>query len=146
MWCGVVWCGVARRVQGAFLPGYRATAVVDPFETFTPPVGLHLLDHVVGNMPDLGMIPTVEWYERVLQVRTLQDARAGCVLAVDDEVAFAASICVCRRVEVLGNVALRRGVCVSAVWRGVGCPCSSTGSGAWTTPRSTPSSVRSGQW
>lgn len=52
---------------GAFLPGYRAVTATDPFESFTPPVGLQLVDHVVGNMPDLGMIPTVEWYERVLQ-------------------------------------------------------------------------------
>ena len=56
-------------LQGAFLPGYRAVTAVDPFESFTAPIGLDLIDHVVGNMPDMGMLPTVEWYERVLQVR-----------------------------------------------------------------------------
>lgn len=53
--------------KGAFMPGFRAVVGTDPFETFTPPVGLDIIDHVVGNMPDMGMIPTVEWYERVLQ-------------------------------------------------------------------------------
>lgn len=56
-------------LQGPFLPGYREVTRVDPFETFTPPVGLSIIDHVVGNMPDLGMIPAVEWYENVLKVR-----------------------------------------------------------------------------
>lgn len=55
-------------VQGPFLPGYRAVTRADPLESFTPPVGLTIIDHVVGNMPDLGMGPTVEWYERVLKV------------------------------------------------------------------------------
>jgi 4-hydroxyphenylpyruvate dioxygenase len=69
-----VLCASRRRVcaavglQGAFVPGYRRVDVFEPFATFTPPVGLDFVDHVVGNMPDLGMLPTVEWYERVLQV------------------------------------------------------------------------------
>ncbi len=46
---------------------------VDPFATFTAPVGLDFVDHVVGNMPDLGMTPAVEWYERVLQVCAVAD-------------------------------------------------------------------------
>jgi 4-hydroxyphenylpyruvate dioxygenase len=53
---------------GVFLPGYRlATKSADPLLTLTPPVGLQCIDHVVGNMPDAGMTPVVEWYERVLQ-------------------------------------------------------------------------------
>lgn len=57
--------------QGAFLPGYCAVSVPDPFTTITPPVGLEIVDHVVGNMPEAGMIPTVEWYEKVLKVTSL---------------------------------------------------------------------------
>jgi 4-hydroxyphenylpyruvate dioxygenase len=52
---------------GPFLPGYRTQSAVDPLSTVTPPIGLDFIDHVVGNMPDGGMLPTVEWYERVLQ-------------------------------------------------------------------------------
>jgi len=53
--------------SGPFLPGYRAVTAVDPLSSVTPPVGLELVDHVVGNMPDLGMEPAVAWYERVLK-------------------------------------------------------------------------------
>ena len=55
---------------GAFLPGYRAVAGGgDPAagaRGLGGAVGLERVDHVVGNMPDLGMLPAVEWYERVL--------------------------------------------------------------------------------
>jgi 4-hydroxyphenylpyruvate dioxygenase len=53
--------------KGAFLPGYRAADTPDPMADFTPPIGLDFIDHVVGNMPDGGMLPVVEWYEKVLQ-------------------------------------------------------------------------------
>lgn len=56
-----------RSYKGAFLPGYRAVTKVDPMESITPSIGLDFVDHVVGNMPDTGMAPTVEFYERVLQ-------------------------------------------------------------------------------
>lgn len=52
---------------GVFLPGFKAIDEKDPLASITPPIGLDFIDHVVGNMPDKGMIPTVEWYERVLQ-------------------------------------------------------------------------------
>jgi 4-hydroxyphenylpyruvate dioxygenase len=53
---------------GPFLPGYKALdAASDPLVRITPPIGLDFVDHVVGNMPDAGMLPVVEWYERVLQ-------------------------------------------------------------------------------
>jgi 4-hydroxyphenylpyruvate dioxygenase len=52
---------------GAFLPGYRAVTKEDPLSKITPPIGLLRVDHIVGNMPDKGMEPTVEWYEKVLQ-------------------------------------------------------------------------------
>lgn len=57
---------------GAFLPGYRASgssSAADPLSGargLGGAVGLASIDHVVGNMPDLGMLPAVEWYERVL--------------------------------------------------------------------------------
>ena len=55
--------------RGAFLPGFRAVegGASDPLLRVTPPVGLDFIDHVVGNMPDLGMEPAVRWYEQVLQ-------------------------------------------------------------------------------
>jgi len=52
--------------KGAFLPGYRAVEESSPFEAFTPPVGLKFIDHVVGNQPNDGMMPAVEWYEHTL--------------------------------------------------------------------------------
>lgn len=53
--------------KGAFMPGYMATTTPEPMADFTPPIGLDFVDHVVGNMPDGGMMPVVEWYEKVLQ-------------------------------------------------------------------------------
>jgi 4-hydroxyphenylpyruvate dioxygenase len=54
--------------SGPFLPGYRAvTGPADPLLAITPAIGLERIDHIVGNMPDKGMLPTVEWYERVMQ-------------------------------------------------------------------------------
>lgn len=52
---------------GAFLPGYKAIDSKDPMVTITPPIGLDFIDHVVGNMPEAGMEPSVQWYEQVLQ-------------------------------------------------------------------------------
>jgi 4-hydroxyphenylpyruvate dioxygenase len=52
---------------GPFMPGFRAVSISDPLATITPPIGLEVVDHVVGNMPDKGMEPTVSWYEKVLQ-------------------------------------------------------------------------------
>lgn len=57
-----------KEYRGVFLPGYKAVdGSRDPMLTITPPIGMEFIDHVVGNMPDQGMIPTVEWYEKVLQ-------------------------------------------------------------------------------
>jgi 4-hydroxyphenylpyruvate dioxygenase len=52
---------------GPFLPGYAAVTDVDPLAGVTPSPALDFIDHVVGNMPDGGMLPAVEWYERTLQ-------------------------------------------------------------------------------
>lgn len=54
--------------NGPFLPGFRAVeGENDPLLKFTPPIGLQHVDHVVGNMPDQGMEPSVQWYEKILQ-------------------------------------------------------------------------------
>jgi 4-hydroxyphenylpyruvate dioxygenase len=56
-----------KNYTGPFLPGYRAVTSTDPLLNVTPPIGLDFVDHVVGNMPDKGMEPTVQWYEKILQ-------------------------------------------------------------------------------
>jgi 4-hydroxyphenylpyruvate dioxygenase len=33
---------------------------------FSPPPGLHFIDHVVGNQPDLKMVDACNWYEKFL--------------------------------------------------------------------------------
>ncbi|XP_033119366.1 4-hydroxyphenylpyruvate dioxygenase-like isoform X3 [Anneissia japonica] len=53
--------------NGCFLPGYRRSTEVDPLLTNLPPSGLNFIDHIVGNQPDDGMIPAVDWYEKNLQ-------------------------------------------------------------------------------
>jgi len=55
-----------KNYKGVYLPGYVASDSNDPLTKFTPPVGLDFIDHVVGNQPDLQMVPAVEWYEKVL--------------------------------------------------------------------------------
>jgi 4-hydroxyphenylpyruvate dioxygenase len=52
---------------GVFLPGFAAVAPArDAVSDAVPPIGLDFIDHCVGNMPDLGMEPTVAWYEKTL--------------------------------------------------------------------------------
>ena len=53
--------------KGLFMPGYQAVNIEDPFENFTPPVGLQFVDHCVGNQPLNDMVPVAEWYEQKLQ-------------------------------------------------------------------------------
>jgi len=55
-----------KNYKGMFLPGYRAVTEDDPLTKISPTVGLNFIDHVVGNQPDLAMVPIVEWYEKVL--------------------------------------------------------------------------------
>jgi 4-hydroxyphenylpyruvate dioxygenase len=82
---------------GAFLPGFRAVAAEDPLERVTPPVGLDFIDHIVGNVPDREMEPTVQWYEKMLsfhrfwsvddsQMHTAFSALRSVVVADFDEV------------------------------------------------------------
>lgn len=53
-----------KNYTGRFLPGYRDVDDNDPFETFTEPIGLEFIDHVVGNQPDLEMEGAVSYYEK----------------------------------------------------------------------------------
>eukprot|EP01116_Phalansterium_solitarium_P011117 TRINITY_DN26723_c0_g1_i1.p2 TRINITY_DN26723_c0_g1~~TRINITY_DN26723_c0_g1_i1.p2 ORF type:complete len:399 (-),score=203.29 TRINITY_DN26723_c0_g1_i1:193-1389(-) len=56
-----------KAYTGPFLPGFRAVDPdEDPITRLTPPVGLNFVDHCVGNQPDAGMNPVVEWYEKTL--------------------------------------------------------------------------------
>lgn len=56
-----------KNYTGAFLPGYQAVTETDPFESFTGPVGLNFVDHIVGNQPLGEMESVCQWYEKVLQ-------------------------------------------------------------------------------
>jgi len=55
-----------KNYNGCFLPGYRAVTEEDPLFKLAGDPKLSFIDHVVGNQPDLEMIPIVEWYEKVL--------------------------------------------------------------------------------
>jgi len=82
--------------SGAFLPGFRAITTSDPLEAFTPPIGLDFVDHIVGNVPEHDMEPTVQWYEKMLswhrfwsvddkQMHTDYSALRSIVIADHDE-------------------------------------------------------------
>lgn len=84
--------------SGPFLPGYKSVDDGDDvFAGVTDPIGLDFIDHVVGNMPDGGMIPAVEWYEKKLefhrfwsvddsQIHTEYSSLRSTVMANDSEV------------------------------------------------------------
>lgn len=50
-----------------FLPGYSKDFVADPLTSALPATKVSYVDHVVGNQPDLQMVPACEYYERCLQ-------------------------------------------------------------------------------
>eukprot|EP00164_Ancoracysta_twista_P003098 GFYU01004133.1.p1 GENE.GFYU01004133.1~~GFYU01004133.1.p1 ORF type:complete len:385 (+),score=145.93 GFYU01004133.1:53-1207(+) len=52
--------------KGPFIPGYKSVNSEDVFNKVLPNPKLGFIDHCVGNMPDQGMLPTVEWYEAKL--------------------------------------------------------------------------------
>ena len=59
--------------KGPFLPGYilvkdlaGSFAGADPLLANLPPINVELVDHCVGNQPDLEMNPVCQWYENVL--------------------------------------------------------------------------------
>jgi len=55
-----------RNYKGVFLPGYQKYEKDDPIYHMSEPTGLGFIDHVVGNHPEKGMLPAVEWYENAL--------------------------------------------------------------------------------
>jgi len=55
-----------KNYHGVFLPNYRTITDEDPLTKLSGPTKLDFIDHVVGNQPDLEMLPVVEWYEKVL--------------------------------------------------------------------------------
>jgi len=57
-----------KSYNGPFLPGFIAVdEKSEPLTHLAPIPGLDFVDHVVGNQPDLQMVPVAEWYEKVLQ-------------------------------------------------------------------------------
>ncbi|XP_019394277.1 PREDICTED: 4-hydroxyphenylpyruvate dioxygenase isoform X1 [Crocodylus porosus] len=51
---------------GLFLPGFEAPLFKDQLLPKLPSTKLRFIDHVVGNQPDLEMVPVAEWYQRNL--------------------------------------------------------------------------------
>lgn len=52
--------------RGVFLPGYRATAAVDPLCALLPKVDLEAIDHCVGNQDWDQMTAACDYYEKAL--------------------------------------------------------------------------------
>uniref|UniRef100_A0A803YII1 4-hydroxyphenylpyruvate dioxygenase n=1 Tax=Meleagris gallopavo TaxID=9103 RepID=A0A803YII1_MELGA len=52
--------------KGLFLPGYHAPLFRDPLLPKLPSAKLNFVDHVVGNQPDLQMVPVADWYQKNL--------------------------------------------------------------------------------
>jgi 4-hydroxyphenylpyruvate dioxygenase len=52
--------------KGTFLPGYKDHYLHDPLDDILPDTKLLHIDHVVGNQPDHEMVPTADWYEKIL--------------------------------------------------------------------------------
>lgn len=52
--------------KGVFLPGYKNPTHDDCLLKLLPECGANIIDHVVGNQPDLHMEDAVSWYEKNL--------------------------------------------------------------------------------
>ncbi|KAK2166404.1 hypothetical protein LSH36_39g01032 [Paralvinella palmiformis] len=52
--------------KGDFLPGFRKPLLLDSLLPKLPVPELLSIDHVVANVPDPEMMPTIEWYEKTL--------------------------------------------------------------------------------
>jgi len=52
--------------KGVFLPGFISHPLKEPFNSLIPPTEFQFIDHVVGNQPDLEMVPAAEFYEKTL--------------------------------------------------------------------------------
>lgn len=58
---------VDRAEYTGFMPGFTYDVKDEPMSRVTAPVGLEVIDHVVGNQGDGDMTPVCEWYEQCLQ-------------------------------------------------------------------------------
>ncbi|KFP44846.1 4-hydroxyphenylpyruvate dioxygenase, partial [Chlamydotis macqueenii] len=47
--------------KGLFLPGYHPPLFRDPLLPKLPSAKLNFIDHIVGNQPDLQMVPVADW-------------------------------------------------------------------------------------
>lgn len=83
----------ASDYQGLYLPGFQAPSVG---LVQSKPVGLRYIDHLVNNMPNGMMTPTVEWYQKVFgfhrfwsaddkDIRTEYSSLASVVVANENE-------------------------------------------------------------
>uniref|UniRef100_A0A8C4QQ08 4-hydroxyphenylpyruvate dioxygenase n=1 Tax=Eptatretus burgeri TaxID=7764 RepID=A0A8C4QQ08_EPTBU len=52
--------------HGCFLPGFKPSSFQNPVLAKLPPAQLNFIDHIVGNMPEEQMEPTVQWYQKNL--------------------------------------------------------------------------------
>jgi len=52
--------------RGLFLPNFKPMSVDDPVCKSLPDSKLLFIDHIVGNQPDLQMVPISDWYEKTL--------------------------------------------------------------------------------
>jgi len=55
-----------RDFTGPFLPGFKEHYLKEKFNSVLPVPEIELVDHVVGNQPDLEMEPVASWYEKML--------------------------------------------------------------------------------
>lgn len=51
---------------GPFLPGFKSHFLTEKFNSIVAVPVLDVVDHVVGNQPDLEMEPVAQWYEKML--------------------------------------------------------------------------------
>lgn len=56
-----------KEYKGAFLPGYKDHFLKDPINEVLPATNLDIIDHIVGNQHENEMVPTAEWYEKILE-------------------------------------------------------------------------------
>jgi len=52
--------------KGVFLPGFKEHFLRDPINDVLPPAKLNIIDHIVGNQGENDMVPTADWYEKML--------------------------------------------------------------------------------
>jgi len=55
-----------KNFKGTFLPGFKEHFLKEPFNKLVTEPGLQYIDHCVGNQEDNEMVPTAEWYEKML--------------------------------------------------------------------------------